>query len=296
MPESHILPVRIASIVMTTFLALAPTCALHAETLLLKYPQPVSAFDRRSEYPLKLLELALSKTEQKYSLIPSTTVMNKARVTEELANAQEINVAWMVSNIEREKKLLPVRICIFKGLGGWRISLIQEADLPKFSKINNLNDLRQFNAGQQLDWPDTDILRASGIRVEATTTYDSLFRMLINNRFQWFPRSIPEIWAEADIHKDKGIVVEPHVLIRYPSAYYFFVNRKDTKIAKTIESGLEKALKDGSFDKLFFEYHGDVIAKANIKNRVIIDIPNPSLPPLTPLKRKDLWFRTEHVR
>ena len=67
-------------------------------------------------------------------------------------------------------------------------------------------------------------------------------------------------------------------------------------LAKTIEDGLEKALKDGSFDKLFLEYHGDVLARANVKNRTVIDLPNPFLPPLTPLNRKDLWFDTRMLK
>lgn len=261
-----------------------------AETLSLVYPRPVSAFDHRSEYPLRLLELAMKESRQPFSLNPSTAVMNKARVTEELALGNEINVAWMVSSIERETRLLPIRICIFKGLGGWRIALIRKKDIDTFAKVQNLDDLRKLSAGQQIDWPDTAILRASGIPVETTTSYDPLFQMLINERFSWFPRSIPEIWAEAETYASKDLVVEPRLLVRYPSAYYFFVNSRDIKLAKTIEAGLEKALKNGSFDKLFLQYHGDVLARANVQKRVIIDLPNPFLPPQTPLKRKELWF------
>lgn len=273
-------------------ISLIASLACFAESLSLVYPRPVSAFDRRSEYPLKLLELAMKKSGQTYTLEPSRLVMNKARVTEELALGKQINVAWMVSSIEREERLLPIRICVFKGLGGWRISLIRKEDVDTFAKIKNLDDLRRLHAGQQIDWPDTAILKASGIQVETTTSYDPLFQMLINSRFSWFPRSIPEIWAEAESYASKDLVVEPHILVRYPSVYYFFVNKKDAGLAKVIETGLEKSLKDGSFDKLFMEYHGDVIAKANVKKRLIIDLPNPYLPPKTPLKRKDLWFNT----
>ena len=280
-------------------LALCVVSSQHAfasDTLSLVYPRPVSAFDRRSEYPLKLLELALQKSGKTFVLNPSSAVMNKARVTAELVLGNDINVGWMVTSIEREERLLPIRICIFKGLGGWRISLVTKDKLKTFAGVKNLDDLRKLKAGQQLDWPDTAILRASGIPVETTTTYDPLFQMLIRDRFDWFPRSIPEIWAEAEVHGGKGVVVDPYVLVRYPSAYYFFVNKKDMSLAKTIEDGLEKALKDGSFDKLFLEYHGDVLARANVKNRTIIDLPNPFLPPLTPLSRKDLWFDTRMLK
>lgn len=286
----------LASLFLAASTALLTPTTFAAEPLSLIYPKPVSAFDRRSEYPLKLLELAMKKSGQAYTLMPSKLAMNKARVTEELVQGEQINVGWMVSSTEREERLLPIRICLFKGLGGWRISLIRKEDAETFSQIKNLDDLRRLIAGQQVDWPDTAILKASGIPVETTTSYDPLFQMLINNRFSWFPRSIPEIWAEAESYADQNLIVEPHILVRYPSVYYFFVNKKNANLATVIETGLEKALKDGSFDKLFMEYHGDVITKANVKKRLIIDLPNPYLPPRTPLKRKDLWFNTSMIK
>lgn len=282
------------TLMLASLLAMLPSA--FAETLNLVYPRPVSAFDQRSEYPLKLLELALAKSGTPFTLRASTSVMNKARVADELALGREINVAWMVTSREREARLLPIRICAFKGLGGWRIALVRQKDLPLFAKVRTLKDLQKLAAGQQLDWPDTAILRASAIPVETSSSYDSLFAMLANGRFSWFPRSIPEIWAEAQSHKDQGLVVEPHLLVRYPSAYYFFVNRRDERIAWLIESGLERSLKDGSFDKLFLEYHGDVLARAKIRDRVVIDLPNPFLPPQTPLARKELWYHGERAK
>jgi hypothetical protein len=295
-PQPSLLSLCLGRTVLILAGLLAVLPAADAQTLALVYPRPVSAFDRRSEYPLKLLELALAKSGTPFTLRPSAAVMNKARVVDELALGREINVAWMVTSREREARLLPIRICAFKGLGGWRIALVRKTDLPLFAKVRTLRDLQKLTAGQQLDWPDTAILRASAIPVETSSTYDSLFAMLTNGRFSWFPRNIPEIWAEAQSHKDQGLVVEPHLLVRYPSAYYFFVNRRDDRIAWLIESGLERSLKDGSFDKLFLEYHGDVLARAKIKDRLIIDLPNPFLPPQTPLARKELWFHSEHAR
>lgn len=294
----NVLPRRFARpvLIMLAWCVLSAQHVFASDAHSLVYPRPVSALDRRSEYPLKLLELALQKSGKTFTLSPSAAVMNKARVTEELVRGNEINVSWMVTSVEREERLLPIRICVFKGLGGWRIALVRKEKLESFAGVRHLDDLRKLKAGQQIDWPDTAILRASGISVETTAAYDPLFQMLIRDRFDWFPRSIPEIWAEAEVYADKDLVVEPHFLVRYPSAYYFFVNKKDVSLANMIEDGLEKALKDGSFDRLFLDYHGDVLARADVKNRIIIDLPNPFLPPLTPLKRKELWFNTRMLK
>ncbi len=276
------------------FVLLALVCCswvTHAATpQILLYPRPVSELDRRSEYPLKLLELALSKNNQAYRLAPTDVVMNKARVAAELMRGT-VDVGWMVTSQERENQLQPIRICLFKGLGGWRIALINRDQQPAFAKIKTLADLQQYTAGQQQDWPDTSILKYSGIPVTTTSSYDPLFRMLAAKRFDWFPRNIMEVWAEADSVQELGITVESRVLVRYPSAYYFFVNKKNLALAQQIEAGLEKALKDGSFDRMLRDYHGDVIRKARVKERLIIDLPNPFLPKETPLKRKELWFQ-----
>lgn len=274
---------------------LSGTALPAAGTEILVYPRPVSELDRRSDYPIRLLSLALDKTGGEYSLVPSAQIMNKARVASELLN-DRIDVGWMVTDRQREEDLYPIRICIFKGLGGWRIALIREGDEDRFQTVKTPEDLRSFSVGQQADWPDTAILTDFGIPVITTTTYESLFKMLALKRFDWFLRNIMEVWEEADAWQESRIIVEPHLLVRYPSAYYFFVNKKNTDLGARIETGLEAALKDGSFDQLFREVHGDVLRLSRVEDRLILDIPNPLLPPLTPLQRSDLWYQGESVK
>ena len=80
------------------------------------------------------------------------------------------------------------------------------------------------------------------------------------------------------------------MLLHYPAAIYFFVNKKDAALASAIEAGLHKAMADGSFDTLFYERFGDVIKRANLRGRVAIALTNPLLPAATPLGRKALWL------
>lgn len=253
------------------------------------YPRPVADFDKWSEYPLLLLRLALSKTENRYEPVPGENIMNKARVAVELAEGR-LDVAWMVTNAERETALRPIRICVFKGLGGWRVALVKKENENLLAGVDSISSLCAYIAGQQFDWPDTAILQRNGIPVTTTASYDVLFKMLIAGRFDWFPRNIMEIWDEEKAWSSQGIRVEPHLLVKYPSAYYFFVRRDNEALARAIETGLEAALADGSLDALFLECHGDVFAKARVKDRRVIELANPYLPPLTPVGRKDLWY------
>jgi hypothetical protein len=47
---------------------------------------------------------------------------------------------------------------------------------------------------------------------------------------------------------------------------------------------------DGSFDALFARHFGKLLANLNLRQRVVIELENPSLPAWVPLKRKELWF------
>ena len=68
------------------------------------------------------------------------------------------------------------------------------------------------------------------------------------------------------------------------------VNRKNTRLAHDIRVGLEKAIRDGSFHKLFQQYFGAQIRKAHLETRTVIELQNPLQPPETPSIRPELWY------
>jgi hypothetical protein len=98
-----------------------------------------------------------------------------------------------------------------------------------------------------------------------------------------------EIWDEQADHADT-LVVEPHVAVHYHQDAYFMVNRKNTRLAQDIHDGLERAILDGSFDKLFQQYFGARIRKAQLEKRTVIELQNPLLSPETLSIRPELWY------
>ncbi|UUZ54594.1 transporter substrate-binding domain-containing protein [Massilia sp. H-1] len=98
-----------------------------------------------------------------------------------------------------------------------------------------------------------------------------------------------EIWVEADLHKQK-LAVEPGIVLHYPTAIYFFVRKEDTRLAADVNAGLEKMIADGSFDRVFQEFFGDMIRRAALRERHAIELKNPLMPDSMPLARKNLWF------
>jgi ABC-type amino acid transport substrate-binding protein len=261
--------------------------AIGAEVI--RIPKPEFEGDRRTDYSFQLLQLALSKASTDYRMQTAQVVMNQERAVLEIETGRTIDVVAMPSSAEREARLLPIRIPIHRGALGWRIGLIRKGDQELLATVNTLKDLKGVRLAQGRDWPDTKILQANGINVITAPRDEGLFQMLEAKRFDYFPRSVMGIWDEQANNADT-LVVEPHLALHYYYDSYFMVNRKNTRLAQDIRDGLEKAILDGSFDKLFQQYFGERIRKAHLETRTVIELQNPLLTPETPSNRPELWY------
>ncbi|MCZ4321629.1 hypothetical protein [Pseudomonas anguilliseptica] len=262
----------------------------------LRYPRRADGDEFRSLYALAQLQLALDKAGSSLRLEPSHYSMEQERALVNLEHNDRLDVAWSMTSVEREQRLLPVRIPLDKGLFGWRIALLPKDRAQLLKDVRNLEQLRQFSAGQGHDWPDSEILRNHGLPVRVSSSYGSLFRMLQAQRFDYFPRSVIEVWDELEHPRAKQLVVDPHVLLHYPTAMYFFFSRKRPELAETVRIGMEKAIADGSFERLFQQHFATSLQRARLDQRQLIELHNPLLPNATPLQRRELWFTAPPVR
>ena len=255
------------------------------------FPRPVESTSTIDEYPIQLLSLALDQTGVNYQLKHSENSLTKGKALDRLQDNREINIVWGMTNSQREKDLLPIRIPIFKGLIGWRLLLIRQDMAGRFKYIQQLDHFVKLSPLQGRDWPDTKILQYNGFDVITERTSGALIKMLSNAQGDFFPRSIIEIWEELD-ESDMAnrIQVQPTLGIHYPSAIYFFVNKRSVPLANLIEKGLEKAIKNGKFEALFLDHYKANIDKSEVKKRTFYQLENTFLPEKTPLHRKELWF------
>lgn len=276
---------------MAALLWLAAGLAPAQAEVTIRYALVSGVADPHLPYMLELLRLACGHAGERCQL-QAASEMNQGRAMAQMQKQQgRVDLFWGMTSREREAQVLPVRIPLDKGLIGWRVALVPLDQPDLLAGVTTLPELARLSAGQVLDWPDTAILRHAGLPVHTTQDYANLFPMLRKHRFDYFPRSVIEVMQEAASPAAYGLVVDQHVAIHYPAAFYFFVAPHRPELAQLLTKGLEAALADGSFERTFSRFNNEHIRALRLSSRRIIHIANPLLPPSVPLNRPELWFR-----
>lgn len=244
----------------------------------------------RTAYPVELLTRALALSDKPYRVLPSDYEAPKARNFLNLSQRRHVEVVWSMTSREREAHHRPVRIPLNRGLMGHRLALVRASDADLLAPVRDLQGLRQFTAGQMYVWTDTRILTGNDITVVPGSSYEALFRMLAAGRFDYFPRAVTEVQQELVQNQPLGLALDRHLILRYPTAMYFFVHQDDLELAADLEAGLEQMIRSGEFAALFERHFGELIRQLNLPGRRIINLHNPLLPAETPLCRRELWF------
>lgn len=249
-----------------------------------------------TRYIRALLDAGIAGSGLRLEQVP--TDMYQGRAIEALQQAGgRLDLIWTMTSDEREQTLLPIRIPIDRGLLGWRISLMRADSVGRLSGVTDVNSLARLRAGQGEDWPDAAILRANGIPVEATPSYEQLFPMLAGGRFDHFPRSVIEIGSEVTAFPQEApLAIEPTLLLRYPTALYFFVAPARPQLAATLTRGLEAAVADGRAARLFRQFILPTLRPLGLPGRRVITLVNPLIAAeRLPLQRPELWFQLSEL-
>lgn len=252
------------------------------------YAKPFQQGDSRLSYQVKLLSAALDKAGVAHLLVPSQTPMLQERALRTIAANDGVDVFWSLTTIEREQYLSPVRFPIDKGLYGWRLLLVKSGHTA--SSPQRLLDLQNWTFTQGHDWPDTTVLQRNGLQVITSNNFDSMIELVNIGRVNAFPRSAIEIWTELD-QQQRGLDVEPNVVLRYPTALYYFFSKEQEQLARQVERGLELLRISGEFEEMFQAEFAESLRRSALSQRRVIELQNPFLPQLTPLNRPELWYQ-----
>ena len=272
--------ISIASLLITVYPASAET-----------YKINLSDADPNGPYMASMIKLAFEHLGRKVEFQPVTDDMTQTRLQEDTLNGK-LDIMWAGTSKELEDQLEPIRIPMFKGLLGHRLLIIRKDDQAKFDKVNNIEDLRQIPLGQGTAWIDTKILEANGLKVVKTMKYQNLFFMVDGGRFDAFPRAVFEPFSEVEKRPNLNLAVEKHLMLVYKMDFYLFVSKNNKQLARDLELGLNRAIADGSFEKVFLSAPSvqEAITNGNLKNRLVIPLNNPFNSKETPIDRAELWI------
>ncbi|BCB27254.1 hypothetical protein SKTS_21400 [Sulfurimicrobium lacus] len=248
------------------------------------------------EYRWKLLELALSHTQKEgdepFQLVPYAEDITQNRGMS-LLQSGELDVIALGTNVERESRMLPIKIDILRGIIGFRLLVIRAADQARIARMDEAAIRQQLTFGLNSQWADLPILQGNGFTVLTSTSYENLFGMLASGRFDAFPRGLNEARRELDQRKQiyPQLAVEKTKALYFPYPVYFWVSKTNTALAQRIERGLKLSLADGSFRKLFETYHAAEIEMLAGEKRLVIRLSNPILPTGTAEPDTRWWWR-----
>ena len=245
----------------------------------------------KEELIFSLLRLALEKVGPQVKIEELNEVIPEGRWISKVQDGS-LDVLWAGSSKGLDEQMLPVRIPLLKGLLGHRVFLIRREDQHRFDIVKTLEDLKKFKARMGSLWGSTRVMEAAGLPVVKSVKYPGLFYMLDGERFDYFPRAVHEPWAEIASMPNLNLKVEEKLLLIYPYAMYFYVQKNNHTLHAKLEKGLEAAIADGSFDALFFNNTliKDALNRTNLNNRRVLRIANPEMHPDTPVNRPELWL------
>jgi len=249
-------------------------------------------------YVWRVLRDALDHTRAAYGdyRLETAPPMPDRRQIRALARGEPpLTVGAFTADSNLEQEVTPVRIPVERGLLGYRVLLVREADLGHFAQVSSLADLLAFRFGLMPVWGDGPVMRAAGLQVVPGESHEGLFRMLAAGRFDAFSRGVTEILAEYDYaaREVPGLAVEPHLLLHYPLPIYFCFSRDAAghRRAERVAAGLHAMVADGSLKKMFDAEYAEIEVRLDLDHRQVIELANPLLDGRDPLNEPGLWYR-----
>jgi len=211
----------------------------------------------------------------------------------QLLNSNVLDVFWAGTSIEREQSYGAIAIPLTAGLLGIRVPVIKKKNLALFEAITTQEQLKKLKACQGSQWPDSDILEFNGYAVERVISFNLMYSMLKQERCDYFPRGLNEVYAELGAPTNAEFIAFEQVLLRYPLPMYFFVKKENTQLQMRIHRGLTQFIASGQF-ALFLQQHPitkDIFPLERLSHARIFELVNPHLPATTPTNNAQLWWR-----
>lgn len=239
-----------------------------------------------NDFKYRLLELVLKRSGRPFALGLSEVVVAQdeavAALEQDVASSSRnpfaLSVGVYGAGVDVNRRLLPVPIPVTGGILGLRSGWTHRSQMARLATIRTRQDLGDIVLLQGLGWSDVDIFDAAGLRT-FTARSEDLFRLVDHQRVQLFPRGIAELEREAQLmaSSTSDTSLDPHLLLAYPFAGFFYVSPDNQPLADAIQTGFERAIADGSYQRLVEELIFTPWLRRTLllKNRRVIALANP---------------------
>ncbi|WP_026376416.1 transporter substrate-binding domain-containing protein [Aestuariibacter salexigens] len=238
----------------------------------------------RQQYELDILRLALRSSSAGFADLH--IVEDRQDYPEpEQEGAILLNSADVCVTVAGNPKFLPdtyipIHIPLMKGLLGHRLLIIRDAEQPVFADLSSIEALRGKTAGIPATWADATLFRHNHCLVDEYGQLQDVMNRLADGHCDYVALGANEIHDVFDQLSDytESLVIESTLRLYYPYALVFYVSPRREELAIAIQQGLQTALLDGAFDKLFHAHNQACLASADLSHRREIALVNPLLP------------------
>jgi hypothetical protein len=240
----------------------------------------------RQSYETALLQACLDVNHKEYSsldiYIDNTDYPNAEDEANIFTGGADILVT-VAGNVKfKDKQKLEIPLPLSKGLLGYRLLLVRDESLTKFSQIQQPQQLQALSIGIPETWADAALFRHNQYNVIEQGTLNDLFLLLKNGTFDYVAlgaNEIEQIYQQQALPSG-GISIEPSLMLYYPFPLVFYVSPDKPKLAERVITGLKAIIGNGEFEKLFAEHYGQVVQRLHMQQRRIFTLTNPHLPPV----------------
>lgn len=244
--------------------------------------------DNKDSFKIQLLRLVMQRSGVPHAIGFSESPIAQDAAVDALAsgarsgaeNPQAITVGIYGAGPALNQQLRAIPIPISGGLLGLRVGWTHSESLARLSAVQNLADLRRITLLQGQGWSELELFDHSGLRTYAAPP-QYLFRLVAEKRVELFPQGIGDLQVQQPTAAkwSNNIEIEPHLLIAYPFAGFFYVNPDNDALAEAIALGFERAIADGSYQALLERRVMTPWLKQNLRlrQRQVIFVPNPNV-------------------
>ena len=267
-------------LLLAGLLILSCLCA-SAAPLVVTVRKPESDTDPRPAYDQAVIRLALDKTLASHGpyTLQFAPPMNAQRA---LVSAEQRRYpGFLIISVPRAERvaagLVPIRVPMHLGMAGYRVCFVSPQAQAAVAQARTLDDLRRFTIAQGAGWTDGAILRANGFRVQEIVSYEAMFKMVAQGRFDLFCRSVLEVRKEVDAHPELDLRLDTSFALVYDLPQLFYTHRDNRELIERLTQGMEQAHADGSLLALFRAHMQASIRFSDLPKRRLFRLKTPSI-------------------